>query len=341
MRSQLTDAQGASLGALIDRIASIERIAGQYAGRSGDEQFRLYVTLKPDTRDVLGKSEEFFRDHENTVYHVGYPHSFRQIGKEPNMQISMAEDGLSADIDVDYRASKTPQSMFNGHLTSANSDIRVGENSTKHGARWTGLVTWWQAFGRLAEAVPDQPDLLNLDRPDAPTPLPPDRASGASPDRVEDAVQEFLTDWLVRRQYDQALQSLSPRAYACLNLNEEVRGQALDAAGARRELRRIMEYASNRMGSHTNLTSAVAAFTPRDPKRVAIDHAFRKEFLLTPLTEAQARPYLCDGATAAPTGGEYMGAVFQFRITGGSLFGLLWTREEGQWKLVSYQPLNP
>jgi len=23
------------------------------------------------------------------------------------------------------------------------------------------------------------------------------------------------------------------------------------------------------------------------------------------------------------------------------LFGLLWTREDGMWKLVSYQPLNP
>jgi hypothetical protein len=231
--------------------------------------------------------------------------------------------------------------MFNGHLTSANSDIRVGENSDKHGARWTGLITWWQAFGRLAQALPDQPDLLNLDRPEAPTPLPPDRPMGASPERVEDAVQEFLTDWLVRRQYDQALEFLSPRSYACLNLNEDARGQALDAAGARRELRRIMEYASNKMGEHSNLTSVVAAFTPRDPKRVVLDHPFKREFLLTPLTEAQARPYLCDGATATPTGGEYVGAVFQFRIAGGSLFGLLWTREDNKWKLVSYQPLNP
>jgi hypothetical protein len=340
--TRLTDTQGASLGTALDRVESIDRIAGQYAGRSGDEQFRLFVNLKPDTREVLEKSQEFFRDHENTVYHVGYPHSYRQVGKEPNIQVSMSEDGLRADIDVDYRASKTPQSMFNGHLTSSNSDIRVGENSVKHGARWNGLITWWQSFGRLAEALPEPPDLLNLDRPDAPaTPLPPDRPAGAAPDRVEDAVQEFLTDWLVRHQYEQALEFMSPRAYACLNLNDEAKGQALDAAGARRELRRIMEYAAGKVGAHSNLTSVVLAFTPRDPKRVVIEHAFRREFLLTPLTEAQARPYLCEGASAAPTGGEYIGAVFQFRIAGGGTFGLLWTREEGKWKLVSYQPLTP
>src|SRR6185503_8243692 len=93
-RTTLTDKGGASLGTALDRIASIERIAGQYAGRAGDQQFRLFVNLKPDTREVLETSREFFRDHENTVYHVGYPHSYRQIGKEPNVQMSLAEDGL-------------------------------------------------------------------------------------------------------------------------------------------------------------------------------------------------------------------------------------------------------
>jgi hypothetical protein len=305
MNTRLTDMQGTSLGLAIDRIESIERIAGQYAGRSGDEQFRLFVILKPDTREVLGKSKEFFRDEENTVYHVGYPHSYRLAGKEPNIQISMSEDGLRADVDVDYRASKTPQSMFNGHLTASNSDIRVGENSSKHGARWSGLITWWQSFGRLAQAAPEQPDLAQPRSPGCADSAAAGQASGRVSRTCEDAVQEFLTDWLVRREYDQALQFLSPRAYACLNLNEDARGQALDAAGARRELQRIMTYANEKLGAHSNLTSVVAAFTPRDPARVVIDHAFKREFLLTPLTEAQARPYLCDGATATPTGGEY------------------------------------
>ena len=57
MKSQLTDAEGAALGTALDRIESIERIAGQYAGRGGDQQFRLYVKLKPGTREVLEKSQ--------------------------------------------------------------------------------------------------------------------------------------------------------------------------------------------------------------------------------------------------------------------------------------------
>jgi hypothetical protein len=341
--TRLTDASGASLETALDRVESVERIAGQYAGRSGDEQFRLYVNVKPDTRDVLEKSREFIRDHENSVYHVGYPHSYRQAGKEPSLQFSLAEDGLRADIDVDYRSSKSPQGLFNGHLTAANSDIRVGDNPNRHRTRWVGLVAWWQdAFGRLPESQPEQRDLLDLDRPDAPaTPLPPDRPAGSAPERIEDAAQEFLTDWLVRRQYEQALEVLSPRAYACVNVNDNTEGVALDAAAARRELRRLMEYATGKLGARTNLTSAIIAFTPRDPRRVIVDHPFRRDFLLTPLTEAEARPYFCDKTTAPSTGGEYFGVVFQFRVSGGGVLGLLWTREAGRWKLVSYQPLTP
>jgi hypothetical protein len=339
-RTTLTDKGGASLGTALDRIASIERIAGQYAGRSGDQQFRLFVNLKPDTREVLETSREFFRDHENTVYHVGYPHSYRQIGKEPNVQMSLAEDGLRADIDVDYRSSRSPQGLFNGHLTSANSDIRVRENTNLHRSRWGGLISWWQeAFGRVEESATDARDLIDANRPETATPLPPDRPAGANPARIEDTAQEFLSDWLVRHQYQQALEFLSPRAHACLVISDEQRGQPLDAAAARRELLTLMEHASHKLGTRRSLTSSIIAFVPRDPKRVVIDHAFRNEFLLTPLTEMEARPYFCDKATAPATGAEYYGVVFQFRISGGGVLGLLWTREGDRWKLVSYQPL--
>jgi hypothetical protein len=73
---------------------------------------------------------------------------------------------------------------------------------------------------------------------------------------------------------------------------------------------------------------------------VIVDHAFRREFLLTPLSEMEAQTYLCGQAAPPPAGAQYFGAVFQFRIPGGGTLGLLWTKEAGQWKLVSYQPLT-
>jgi hypothetical protein len=163
----------------------------------------------------------------------------------------------------------------------------------------------------------------------------------AAPDKIEDAAQEFLTDWLVRRQYDQALAMLSSRSYACVALKAEARGEQLDAAGSRRELRRLMEYASQKLGPRPDLTSAIVAFTPRDPNRQVLDHAFRREFLIGVVPETEARQYMCDASTAPSVpGAQYYGVIFTFRIDGGGTLGLLWTREAGAWKIVSYQLLE-
>ncbi len=200
INSTLTDEEGNSLGRAIDLVSGVERIAGQYYGRGGDQQFRLYVFLKPNTMETLDKSKEFFLGHENTVYHVGYPTSFRQEGKVPNIQFSVSEDDKRADIDVDYRSSKMPQAMFNGHLTSANSDVRAGDNHEKHNGRWGGFVAWWQGiFGNLKVRDEEvQRDLMYEERPEEPTPLPPNRPRGVKVGMIHEAVQEFLTDWLVR-----------------------------------------------------------------------------------------------------------------------------------------------
>jgi hypothetical protein len=344
LHSRLTDASGASLGTALDLIVSVQRIAGQYPGRGGDEQFRMYVTLRPDAKETIEKSREFFRDKDNVVYHIGYPFSYRQIGKEPSMQFSLSADGLRGDIDVDYRSSRSPQAFFNGHLTAANSDVRAGQNPQLHNGRWAGLIEWWQdIFGKLADSMAADVDLVNLNRPTGPpTALPPDRPSGASPEKIEDAAQEFLTDWLVRKEYDQALEFMSPHAYACLNTTGDVRGTSLDATAARKQMRTLMEFATKTMGPETNLTSAIEAFTPRNPNQVVLDQPFKREFLVGPLPEDQARQYLCSGTSAPPAGAglAYYAVVFTFRTEDGGTLGLLWVREDGKWKIVSFQPLN-
>ena len=77
-RSQLTDAAGKSLGTALDLVVGIERIAGQYYGRQGDEQFRVYSQLKPGARQILEQSREFKFSEENIVYHAGLRHIARQ-----------------------------------------------------------------------------------------------------------------------------------------------------------------------------------------------------------------------------------------------------------------------
>ena len=339
LHSRLTDAQGASLGRAFDLVAVIERVAGQYYGRSGDQQFRLYVTLKPGALDTLERSVEFFRGPDNTVYHVGYPYDFRQVGKVPNMQISMSEDGLKADIDVDYRSSRLPRALFNGHLSAANSDVRAGDNVQRHNTRWSGMTAWWRAiFGDLPGTREGPQDTLaEAAAAEVPTPLPPNRSPGTTIERPEDAVQEFLTDWLVRREIDEALTFLSDQPFACVNVDDDAEDESLRGPEVRATLRETMRYAVHELKRPQNLTEAIEAVQPLHPDRQRIAHAFQREFGMSELSQAEVMQYVCRGAQPQVQGHTYYGVLFRFKRSDGGALGLLWTHDSGAWKLVSFQ----
>jgi len=145
-KTQLTDPSGASLGTALDLIENVEEVHGKVEETRGDLQFCIYARLIPDALDKLNRSQEFERQKDNSRYHKGYPLNYRQTGEFPSIQISMAQNGQRADIDVDYRSSKIPQALFNGHLTAANSDVRAGNNHERHLTRWAGLMNWWTEF---------------------------------------------------------------------------------------------------------------------------------------------------------------------------------------------------
>jgi hypothetical protein len=344
INSPLTDEQGNSLGAAIDLIKSIERIAGQYYGRSGDQQFRLYVYLEPGAVEMLERSREFFRDQENIVYHVGYPTSFRQEGSVPNIQFSVSEEGTKADIDVDYRSSKMPQAMFNGHLTSANSDVRAGDNHERHNGRWGGFIAWWrEIFGNLGEKDEDEElDIIYTDPPEPPTPLPPDRPYGARIEEVYDAAQEFLTDWLVRGDFRQAMEFLSPQSYACLNLDDDSQEEALDSRQARETLRELMELTVHEMGDRDNLTEAIDEVIPWDKTVRVLSHPYERDFTVGEMRNEHAEQYICGEIPARAEGtgdeyGTYWGVIFRFKKRDAGALGLLWKREDGNWRIMSYR----
>jgi len=255
------------------------------------------------------------------------------------MQFSVSEDGLKADIDVDYRASRVPQALFNGHLTAANSDVRAGNNVDRHSGRWAGMVAWWRvSFGDLPGGQAGPRDTLaQAAEAEVPTPLPPDRPAGATIGRPEDAVQEFLTDWLVRRDIEEALTVLSARASACINIDDDAEYEALDAGRAEAALRETLRYVLNRIEKPHNLTEAIDAVLPPEVDRPLLSHSFEGEFSIRELSPDEVAEYGCGQPQRQAADGTYYGAVFRFKGVGGGALGLLWTKEAGAWKLVSFQ----
>jgi hypothetical protein len=350
MRSNLTDDAGRPLGRALDLVTGLDRIAGQQAGRSGDLQFRLYVTLRPDARDTLERSREFVRGHENTVYHAGYPSSYR-LGTVPSIQFSLADDGRSADIDVDYRTSRAPQSLFNGHLTSSNSDVRAGDNARQHDRRWNGFVDWWSDLFKPVKFIdtavgPAGPFGTAPTR--LPTPLPPDRPANLSIPELSDAVQEFLTDWLIRRNFLEAQSFLAPQVAACVADSVGIdKGASPDRL--RQATLQLLEQTANTWGRPRTLTDAMNPVIPWSPSVRVVKHAFDGDFAVVEAPTELGALYEC-GATppktfrpsTTPEYGVYFGALLQVvreGRPGGSLV-LVWQRVNNEWRVVAYRALE-
>jgi hypothetical protein len=351
LHSTLTDDARQPLGKALDLVAGVDRIAGEQSGRSGDQQFRIYVTLQPNAKDILERSREFVRSEENAVYHAGYPHSYRLGTGAPSAQFSLAADGLSADIDVDYRTSKAPQSLFNGHLTSSNSDVRSGDNEQRHERRWSGFANWWsEVFG--AVRFGDQSDEGAGPFAGAPTrplsPVPPNRATNASIPDVADAVQEFLTDWIIRRNYQEAAAFLAPDVLRCvadsMEMNPKTSPERLRQASLQ-----LLEKTANQWGRPTSLTQAMNPVIPWSPAVRIVKHAFEQDFTIVEAPTELGELYEC-GATppkhfvpsATPQYGTYYGAVLQVVHEGrpGGTIVFVWRRVNGEWRLVAYRALE-
>lgn len=186
LTTKMTSKTGQPEGNASDLMQSIETINGKVPKARGDLQFRMYVVLKPDALQKPKDSSEFFRDRDNTVYHHGYPMNYRQDGGVPSIQVSIAKDGRHADIDVDYRSSRFPTALINGHLTAVNSDVRAGNNTQRHLQRWDGLTDWWHNLFGLADSEEETPAEAST----ASGEVPPVPRKGS--DKLEDAVVGYL-----------------------------------------------------------------------------------------------------------------------------------------------------
>ncbi len=252
MTTNLTNKSGQPLGNALELVESIETIHGKVPQARGDLQFRMYVVLQPDALQRLKDSTEFFRDRDNTVYHHGYPLNYRQDGGAPSIQVSMAKDARHADIDVDYRSSKFPSALVNGHLTAANSDVRAGDNTQRHLQRWEGLTDWWRNLFGLDIADSDTTAAV-----EASGDIPPVPRKGAG--KLEDAVQDFLNSWLVEQKPELSAAYLSPRSYACLEDYGPQSGTVINQAAAPYVAAKDMAATNRLLGKPANLQDVVKA----------------------------------------------------------------------------------
>ena len=332
----LTDASGQKFGDGLSLIERVDTVKGEVSGASGDRQFRLYVRLIPNAREMLERSREFKRGVDNSVYHKGYPLNYRQQGGSPSIQVSIALDGRQADVDVDYRASMFPVGLLNGHLSASNSDVRAGNNADRHASQWTGYQQWWRSFfGVRLARTPDALDTTS-------TPALPTIPRAGKKD-IKEMVPDFLQAWLVEGDVVAAMGYVSPRSYACL-ARDTPDPASFDRGLAPFQIMVNLKAAHDALGTHNSLEGLTVGLPLTIPGLRAVPHARQAQFVLYDVPDTIASRFDCEtqlipgAAKGSRAYGQHVAATF--RIAGSAKnasIALLWAKQDGYWKIVSWQ----
>ncbi len=336
-KTKLTDAKGKNLGRAIDLVNSVDEVMGEESGVGGDRQFRIYVYLKPNAVDTLIKSQEFVRDHDNTVYHKGFPISYRLKNGPPSVQFSISRDYKMADVDVDYRSSGFPKGLVNGHLTASNSDVRAGNNLDKHDQRWTGLNGWWrEVFGLLGSG--GKPPKENATPRLGNIPLNPAVKADKG---IDESAHDFLKTWVVDKQPNLSVAYFSRRSYPCL----EAMAQKNRKPVAPGMVRLRVEMAMNTFDTTTAAVNSVSdVFEPGDQwlkELKEAKNAYPSEFRLVSVPSDIGADEECVPASTDESGKQakekYYGTAFKEKQggSGNKMISLLWAQEGGYWKIIA------
>jgi hypothetical protein len=336
LTTKLTDNKGQSLGRAIDLVAAVDDVMGEEAGVGADRQFRLYVDLKPNAFEVLADSREFFRDKDNTRYHKGFPLCFRLERGPPSIQFSISRDERMSDIDVDYRSSKFPKALVNGHLTAGNSDVRAGNNLETHDKRWTGLNGWWRAIFGLSPGRGAKPPREATTGRARNIPLNPRVQANQG---VDASVHDFLKSWVVDKELNNAIAYLSRRSYSCL---EKIAGNKQNFSGLVRFHTVIaMDNFNATIGNVTSVADVFEAAENWSPELKKVKNAYPAEFRLVGVPPDMARDEECAQPPAERGGKPDKEKFFAtaLRVKQGEgrnkVAMLLWTQEGKYWKIVA------
>ncbi len=336
MTTRLTDRAGASLGDALALVDQVESVRGEISGAPSDRQFRLYARLVSGAPDTLARSKEFKRGVDNAVYHKGYPASYREQSGIPSIQFSVALDGRRADIDVDYRSPSFPVGLFNGHLTSSNSDVRAGNNYDKHVNRWSGLGNWWRSFFGIRQERAPESETPQTRLADLKTPR-------VGKKNIEVMVNDFLNAWLVEGNIIAAMGYVSERSYACLAQDSDNPAD-FDRGVAPFQLMINMKSGYESLGPHSSLDGLVVGTRFAAPGVRVVRQPHHTTFVVYSVPDDVAARFDCesrltleDPSTVTREYGNYAGATFYIAGQRDYPVALLWAREDGYWKIVSWK----
>ena len=237
---------------------------------------------------------------------------------------------------MDYRSSRFPKALFNGHLTAANSDVRAGSNLETHDNRWAGLNGWWlEIFGFSLGTRAKPPMEVTTGRARPISLNPRVRADQG----IDASAHDFLKSWVVDKQSNNAAAYLSRRSYPCL---EKIAGNKQNSPGMVQFRTMIaMDNFNATIGKVTRVADVFEAAENWSPELKEVKNAYPAEFRLVGVPPDMAHDEECGQPPVERSGKKAKEKFFAtaVRVKQGDsrnqVAMLLWTQEGKYWKIVS------
>ena len=256
-------------------------------------------------------------------------------------------------LDSSQVSAKALKSQFFGKYVGAMFTIRQNQQTA---ARM--VATLWQREGGYWKLISYDLD-PEIDRsrvPDLRAALaadPPLEYVQGDRDMIK-AASSFMTEWLVRKNVEKALEYAAPESLACVSLyrGDDVPAPSTPAA-ARELLKKGMARAAEAIGSVRRLDGAIVAPEVHHQALKLVKHGEDAAFVIASIPESMGVAADCkrrrpdgdpDFSSAAVTGyGIYYAAGFNFsngNVDPATLW-TVWSKVSGSWKVVSYALLSP
>jgi hypothetical protein len=217
---------------------------------------------------------------------------------------------------------------------------------------WTKEGNYWKVVAWDAEPGDSQPQKIPDTRRDVITEFPETHARGDA--ALLQASEDFLRDWLLKRNYVAATNYFSPRSYSCIDATVPTdQPKPTTTAQYLNYMQTAMQTVSQDVGNSQHLADVVEAADPEHPGFKLVKHKSDKAYTLVAVPDTLVPAMMCEKESnqhpyqaqesATPKYGEYYDMLFAVRTPGDNSASLsfLWGKDNGQWKIISYEMMSP
>ena len=217
---------------------------------------------------------------------------------------------------------------------------------------WYKEDNYWKIVGLKIADEADPKMVATAGPPLPPEVLPTSRVNG-DPKLIQ-AVQQFLSAWFLKEDYETALSFLSPQSYVCLDFSGDPAKKGLGPEPALQAIRAGFEKGARAIGKKAKLEDAIRSVPAQHELLKTVNHKDENAFSLTSLPDGMAEDRMCSSAERGKgTGtelddprnkiyGHYYVSSFELKVSGDEPAALhcLWGLEGGSWKILAWKVIN-